>query len=381
MNILKKILFPTDFGPFAMQNLENVMQIANKFNSEVILLHVLPDYRYWDPFILKIRKKIDEKLEEMTNFLNDKSNIKYRTIVEFGDYAQKIDEVARKENVNIILLGEGHRNDKDFRLGSNSDKIIRGSSIPVWVLEKDWPFSVQTILCPVDFSESSRMALDNAIHLARRFDSKLIVLHVTQEISEEYDSLDVDLELEKANYEKQDATEFDTFLKQFDFSELDWQKNLIKGTPHVIIKETITSDVVDLLIMGTHGREGIQRFFMGSVTEKVIKDVPCSFITVKSQEFIHLEIEDKIEDIETAYNEAVQLANDGFYDEAINRLNLCLEMNEYYLKAWRGKAEIYDRIGQKGKADACREMADKVQKSIWDKQVEADLMGRHSLFK
>jgi hypothetical protein len=54
--------------------------------------------------------------------------------------------------------------------------------------------------------------------------------------------------------------------------------------------------------MGTTGRSGISKILMGSVTEKVIREVPCSFITVKNEDIVALELESKIQDIENYYS-------------------------------------------------------------------------------
>ena len=60
-------------------------------------------------------------------------------------------EVAEKEKVNLILLGAGKSRKMEFKLGSNSEKIINNSTVPVWIIEKDKPVSIDTILCPIHF--------------------------------------------------------------------------------------------------------------------------------------------------------------------------------------------------------------------------------------
>lgn len=380
MKLLQKILFPTDFSPSADRDLENAISIAKKFESELVVIHVLPNYPSWSPFIVKIRQKVDDQMGVIEAKLKT-SGIKYQVSLEFGNYAEQISKVARRENVNLTLLGAGTPKNDYHVLGTNSEKIIRSSGIPVWVMQNDWVFSLETILCPVDFSETSKRALENAIHLARRFNSKLLVLHVAEALEEFYTKFDVDLESEMETFEKEESQSFDNFLAQFNLTDVNYQKILKTGNAEDIIRTIIDQEVVDLLIMGTHGRTGLQRFFLGSVTEKVILSVPCSFITVKNVDFIKLSIDKEITNIEEAYKQAVQLAKDGYLQEALAELNRCLEMNELNVKAWRGKAEIYEKLGDKDKATHCDAQADKIQKAIWEKQIEADLRRQHSMFK
>ena len=75
------------------------------------------------------------------------------------------------------------------------------------------------------------------------------------------------------------------------------------------------------------------------------------------------------------------LLHHAMHTDTTNRLNYCLELNEFYIKAWRGKAEIYERMGDSEKSQMCDETADSIQRSIWEKEIEADLRRQHSMFK
>ncbi len=75
---------------------------------------------------------------------------------------------------------------------------------------------------------------------------------------------------------------FNSFLENFNLTDLNWRKEIQGGDPATEILVAISRYKSDLLIMGTIGKSGLNRLIMGSVTEKVIREVPCSFITLKS---------------------------------------------------------------------------------------------------
>ena len=83
---------------------------------------------------------------------------------------------------------------------------------------------------------------------------------------------------------------------------------------------------------------------MGSVTEKVIREVPCSFLTLKSEDVINLQLDTDIKDLENLDRTAMQLMKDGFYEEAISQFKLCLNINNMHVPAYFGIAKVYEKL-------------------------------------
>jgi len=124
--------------------------------------------------------------------------------------------------------------------------------------------------------------------------------------------------------------------------------------------------------MGTTGRTGLSRLMMGSVTEKVIREVPCTFLTMKSEDALKLQLESRISNIEKHYSNAVQLMKDGFYEEAINEYKNCLLINDMHTPSLFGIAKVYEKTGNQEKADIYRKMAREVLDRIWNSRIEAE---------
>lgn len=132
------------------------------------------------------------------------------------------------------------------------------------------------VLCPVDFSEISQHALDHAAAIARWYEARLTLLYVFANLP----TMDLPpLVLEDADRERlmSDLRRMASAVPRDVPVEFD-----IQEAPY--IHEEILAQVgarhADLLVVGTHGRSGFQRLFLGSVTEKVIRKATCPALVV-----------------------------------------------------------------------------------------------------
>jgi nucleotide-binding universal stress UspA family protein len=376
MKLLKKILFPTDFGESMDAALESAINVAKKFDSELILLHVLPEKITTD----HLKELVTKKMEEMVSQITEQGIECYSELI-IGNQVEVICDTAERKGVNLVLLGASKARKLEYKLGSSSDEIIRNVSMPVWVIEKDKSLNVKNILCPVDFSDESKVALDNALHVCRRFDAELKILHVVKSHGEEYSKFNLELTFQEAETREKTNAKFDEFLKGVNLTDVNWEKEVIFGDASTEIIKSIKDNKIDILVMGSTGNTGLKRLLIGSVTQKVSRKVPCSFIISKSEKLIHLELNKSLDDIDSLYQEGIQLAKDGFTEEAIVAWKKCTALNQLYLKAWSAIASAYDSLGRKEDAKKYNDTKNRIQQSIWDQQVEADLRSNHKLFK
>ncbi len=142
---------------------------------------------------------------------------------------------------------------------------------------------IKTILFPTDFSQGARAAMDHAVSLARDYKAKLILLYVIQDINiaEWYipSSLSVtDLvdDMQKSAWKEMDKWGEDVAAKVREV-----EKMVVRGVPFVEIIRTAKEKFVDLLVIGTHGRTGIDHMLFGSTAEKVVRKAPCPVLTVR----------------------------------------------------------------------------------------------------
>lgn len=145
--------------------------------------------------------------------------------------------------------------------------------------------TLQRILCPVDFSEASRQALNYAKALSSWYDARLIVLHVCVDLpvvemaSPLGHSASTAVVLEESQLAERRAA-----VRRFVTSEVgDDSVDIVisEGTDaKADILKVATTAEASLIVMGTHGRSGIDHLLLGSVTEKVLHKAPCPVLVV-----------------------------------------------------------------------------------------------------
>jgi nucleotide-binding universal stress UspA family protein len=140
------------------------------------------------------------------------------------------------------------------------------------------------ILCPVDFSDFSRHALDYAVGIARWYDAGITTLHVIPPITAfgppAGEGLYPPLVFSAADLQ-QFRDELDAFASASGVAALDTE--VTQGSVAGEIVRFANELPADLLVMGTHGRSGFDRLMLGSVTEKILRKAPCPVLTVPAR--------------------------------------------------------------------------------------------------
>lgn len=374
MQLIEKILLGHDFTASSKNVVATATELAKIFQSEVVPIHTLPD----DVVNEKVRSLLEEtaqqKLQETVDQLEKEGVKTGPPILTYGSPHHEIVDAAVNVNAGLILVGSGETTGREkFLLGTTTERIIQKSEKPILVVKEGVPLNVQHILCPVDFSENSQLALKNAITMAHRFKAELTVLSVCELQSASWFSSEKDQNLENNSRCDSHKEQFDQFLEGFNFSGLKINKEIRQGKPAEEILSAISGKMIDLLIMGTSGKTGLSRLVMGSVTEKVIREVPCSFITLKSENIINLQIETNIRDIENHYQTGKQLMADGFYEESIEQFKLCLSINTMHVPSYYGIAKVYDKLDMPKKADYFRRSAREIMDRIHYLKIEEEV--------
>lgn len=145
---------------------------------------------------------------------------------------------------------------------------------------------VRRILHPTDFSRASGAAFLKAVALAKESRAELLLVHVllpaTPFIGDGYISPKTYEELE-ASARRGAQRELAKVVARAQKAKARVKAVLLEGVPYDKIARVARSKRADLIVMGTHGRSGLSKFFLGSVAERVIALAPCPVLTVRGK--------------------------------------------------------------------------------------------------
>lgn len=377
MKLLEKILLATDFSKPAEDALQSAIVVAKAFHSKIILMHVFPEAQI--PVLSRDRATtaITEELNGIQEKITAQGVEALQPILEYGSPFVHIVQQADFNDVNVIMLGSGEGN----RLSVTAEKVMRKACKPVWVVKAGFTPPFKRILCPVDFSEPSRRAIENAIHLARRFEAELNILHVIQPVPALYLKLGLIASREQEGLAAEEQAHLDHFLEELDFHNVKWTTTIAHGKPHQEILLFLRRVDCDLLIMGTVGQNRHLLNLMGSVTEKVGQESPCSIITVKAEDVIQLRLESGLADIDSHYQQGKRLLENGYAEEANRQFLHCIGIDPLFAPAWERLAETQKRLGREAEALKHLARAKSIRQRLWEQQVESEIRSRHPLWR
>lgn len=148
--------------------------------------------------------------------------------------------------------------------------------------------SMNTILCPVDFSPSSDYALHYAVDLARMFEARLTLLHVVEvPFLPSYAMAGVpDLSLPLEQIEEGARKGLARLVEDCRARYGKVETEMRTGTAFMEIITYAREIDADMIVMGTHGRTGLSHLLIGSVAEKVVRKAPCPVLTIRHPDHV-----------------------------------------------------------------------------------------------
>lgn len=274
-SFLKTILWATDFSDEAQEALLYAQAFAEAFKARIVGLHVVPDFApafYNMGSVIKgeLAKKVDSLKKEAKKRLEaikTSRGIPFEVIVQEGTASKKIIEVAEKKKADLIIIGRrGLSVIEKLFIGSVANQVLRSSSVPILVTKKKkGKPQFKKILVPTDFSAQEEVEREYAWKLATGLKaSELALLHV--------------LELHDYEFSPKVLDEmFNTVLRRLK-QRKKREKRGFKVSEDITRAVNASIGIVDyaethhydLIVISTCTQSKLERFFLGSTTEKVI---------------------------------------------------------------------------------------------------------------
>lgn len=283
MSQLKSILVPTDFSHDALQALESALALAKGQQTEVILLHVHKvvsvasvDSVAGIPVSYNIAPEAEEaalqaetaKLEALAGkYRQEGVSIVTKVVKDYSSGSVDPDLVLQIPSDIIIMGTRGHSLLENVVVGSNTLSLVRASDRPVLVVKKK-PISkkITKMLIPTDFEPWSQALAKSILGFAKAFDAQihLCYIHLPGAVG----FLTTSDVVKKA----------EAFAKKHHIADysIDIVNDLTEEQGIIYCAEMRQAD---LIVMPTHGRSGLERFFKGSVTENVLNESHFPILT------------------------------------------------------------------------------------------------------
>ena len=301
---LGTILVGFDFSGAAMEAARVAFAIAQKTRSRVRAVLVM-ERRYERQLVEHEDLFVDGRhgggreaaVQRATELVEARMEVALRALrpagvpfdieVARGKPFTEILRIAADVEAGLLALGAtGISKVERWVLGSTTERLVRRSPIPTLVVRREARWEPRRILCPVDFSAGAGIALAKAIWLARMTGASLRVLHVVAGTeAAELETLGLLNRQDVKRYfevtRQQAEHELAAFLAGVDSAGIALERQILHGRPHEIIISHAQEIDADLIVIGSLGRNEITDMLIGNTTERVLRRMPCSVLSVK----------------------------------------------------------------------------------------------------
>jgi nucleotide-binding universal stress UspA family protein len=278
---MKRILVPCDFSDPAAQAFKFAVEIALKSRGEIFLLNVvevpvmhetvlMPTLYFEQSLMNEMKATADKKFQKMKDKWGSEG-ITVSTHVEFGVTITSIRQFIEEKKIDLVVMGtHGASGAREFLIGSNTEKIVRTSLVPVMAIKKSTKLSnVKNIVFPNDLDLENEHLTLKVKELQNFFKATLHILYINSPV---FFQRDVDTKMRLKDFAKR-------------FMLKDYTLNVYNDVDQENGINNFTREVKgDLIALATHGRRGISHLVSGSIAEDIVNHVDCPIWTLKNEE-------------------------------------------------------------------------------------------------
>ena len=267
---MEKLMVATDGSKYSESAIREAISLAKICSSNLIAVSVVKTNLEFDSVLPQFVEKAEQdaiKHLESVKAQATKEGVNCITVVSLSEEPyEDIVRHAAKNNADMIIIGtHGKTGVKRLMMGSVTAKVIGHAPCKVMVIPKEARLTFERILIATDGSVYSELASREAVSIAKRTGSGLIALSVAKKD----ENLPVAKETVNAVKElaERERVKVETLT--------------LKGEPYETIVKAAEQRNAGLIVVGSHGRTGVERLLMGSVTERVIGHSKTAVLVVR----------------------------------------------------------------------------------------------------
>lgn|GEM_PF-2383510 len=285
--MFRKILVPTDFGPCSELAIGFAKRMASP-KGTIRLLYVL-DEGVVLPFdgvldVGDLESSAMDSLEKLKK-KHSRGKCKIEIALKEGTVHEAVFKDLRENHCDLCVVGShGRKGLRRLLLGSVAERLVRGAPVPVCVVKSTLPKGrkISKIAFATDFSDASFIAFETFRHLVHESGAKGFVLHVLEDSAWMADFAIPTAAVEEnwIKLREHRKAQMAELLQGLRSEKLKVEGKLLSGQPWTALSSFLKRNEIDLLVLGTHGYRGLDRFFMGSVAEKTVRMVESPVLVV-----------------------------------------------------------------------------------------------------
>jgi len=272
---MNKIIVPVDFSQQSEYALKAAASLAVNHDAEILVVHMLElnrsltstpeivDQEYTVFLIKAAEKRLSEFLDKP--YLK---SVKVTPIIKHYKVFSELNEIAEEHGADIVVMGShGSEGLKEIFVGSNAEKVVRHSDIPVLVIKNDHAdFKIKRLVFASDFKLKGLKAFEKAKAFAELVSAELDLVYINTPYG---DFLSTDDAYARIN-------KFLAKAKLVDQVEIYNDYSVEMG-----ILNYSKANAADAIAISTHGRKGLAHFFSGSIGEDITNRAKIPVVTFK----------------------------------------------------------------------------------------------------
>lgn len=299
---IKRILWATDGSGEAETALEYAKYIAGLSGADILGVHVIPlpvqllfeslreeneEFMEWKS---KVERRASDRFVEVRNELLH-AGIKFEGDILKGIPSEKIREFSRLKKVDLVVMGkQGHGILESVMVGSETVKVLKSSHVPVLAVKKPASgkeIKFDKILVPIDLADDNVTAFNYALDLSALSGAQVTAVYALRLDMYAQDMPAGALEIVIKQSREELRKRISEMKSKYESSRDSAVNNEIKTevihglSPALSIANYASKNNMDLIVINTHGRTGLKKLILGSVTERIIPESPCSVLALR----------------------------------------------------------------------------------------------------
>ncbi len=273
---MRNIIVPVDFSVQSENALKVAASLARKHGSTLYALHMLElnegYINYTEGFQPEQTVFYIKLAEKRFSEFMDKPFLKgvdIKPIIKHFKVFSEVSQVAKDHHADIVIMGShGTEGVQELFVGSNTERVVRNSEVPVLVVKNDMPdFSPKSMVFACDLKEENISAYQRAKYIADQFSVQLHIVYINTQGDNFLSTKDITLKI--AKFSGKVGPEFLEVKIYNDYSVEDGVMNYADA------------ERIDIIGIPTHGRKGLSHFFMGSIGEDLANHSTIPVVTFK----------------------------------------------------------------------------------------------------